>query len=91
MRAARAGWLAALLGLAGLSVSTAACRSYTLTQPDCEEYRAKLEAWAKAKGKQSKEAAEKFAKSCPGTVLSGRTHDCLEKAVDEAAFFQCLD
>jgi hypothetical protein len=88
MTAARAGLLATLLGLAA---STVACRSYTLTQPDCEEYRAKLETWAKAKGKQSKEAAEKFAKSCPGTVISRRTHDCLEKAGDEAAFFRCLD
>jgi acyl-CoA-binding protein len=88
MKPARAGLLVAIFALAA---STVACRSYTLTQPDCEEYRAKLEAWAKAKGKQSKEAAEKFAKSCPGTVISKRTHDCLEKAGDETAFFQCLD
>ncbi len=82
---------ARLLLLLGLASSTAACRSYTLTQPDCEEYRVKLEAWAKAKGKQSKEAAEKFTKSCPGTVISRRTHECLEKASDEVSFFQCLD
>ena len=88
MTASRALSIAAL---AAVLSSTLGCRSYTLTQPDCEEFRAKLESWAKAKGKQSQEAAERFAKSCPGTVISKRTHDCLEKAGDEASFFRCLD
>ena len=82
-----------VLALATLVAATlgAGCRSYTLTQADCDEFRQKLEGWAKAKGKESPEAVEKFNKTCPGTVISRGTRDCIEKAADEAAFFKCLD
>jgi hypothetical protein len=83
--------VAGLLVALSLVGALAGCRSYTLTPDDCARYREKLEGWARAKGKQSQQASIDFAKSCPGTTISRGTHDCLEKAGDEAAFFRCLE
>jgi hypothetical protein len=83
----RRAWPLALLAIGAI----AGCRSYTLTQQDCEAYRDRLESWAKAKGKESQEAADAFMKKCPGTTISRGTHECLDKATDEASFFKCLE
>jgi hypothetical protein len=81
-------WFCALL-VAVSSIVASGC-SYTLTEPDCSRYRDHLIAWAAAKGADRKAAAEEFYKTCPGTPVSKSTHDCLEKATDEAAFMKCL-
>lgn len=86
---------AALFAIAALAATAcgglAGCRSHTLSDDDCAKYRGRLEGWARAKGKESAQASADFARSCPGTVISRGTHECLERAGDEAAFFRCLE
>ncbi|MFI5300409.1 MAG: hypothetical protein ACHREM_20160 [Polyangiales bacterium] len=74
-----------------VALSLSAC-SYTLTDNDCITYRDRLRSWATRDGKpEAKDAADHFMKECPRTTISKRAHECLDRAGDERAFFQCLE
>jgi hypothetical protein len=93
---ARAG-MPLLLGWAVTFASVCGC-SHTLTEGDCNRYREKLHGWAAARAsasgvseKSDPKAQQQFLESCKGTAIPRSSHQCLERAADEQAFFACLE